>query len=368
MKKTIRWATGVALAGALTLTACGGGGDAEPKSADAELGANWSQIVDRANQEGTVTWYTGMDEPSMKKIEVAFEKKYPKIDAKFVRMNSSELGPRVDAERKTKSPGVDVIHTSTAGYLAQVQSDGQLEKIQSPAFQELSDTVFKDHPGLAVDHWYAPFSSGTFTIVWNTDKVKDPIKGYADLVARASEFNGQLAVPDMYGDVVAGYYLAIQRGIDGPNSSNSADSDTLKAIAGMKPRYFDSVVPLTNAVAAGEVKAGIYSVTTVYDALKAKGAPIDGLNATDLDAKSGVNANVGIANWAAHPNAAQVLVDFLFSEEGQAAVATTGYVTVNPKVDNPNGGISAMAPTLKEMGDPAFLKEYRTNWTALFRK
>ena len=102
--------------------------------------------------------------------------------------------------------------------------------------------------------------------------------------------------------------------------------------------------------------------------LKAKGAPLDGLNATKLDVKSGVNANVGIASWAAHPNAAQVLVDFLFSEEGQAAVATTGYVTVNPKVDNPNGGVSAMAPTLKEMGDPAFLKEYRTNWTALFRK
>ncbi|MDX2358981.1 ABC transporter substrate-binding protein [Dietzia sp. PP-33] len=320
-----------------------------------------------ANQEGEVTWYTGMDEPSMKKLESAFEEQYPEINATFVRMNSSELGPRVDTERGTGSPGADVIHTSTHGYLDQVLADGQLAEIQSPAFEELSETVFQDHPGLAVDRWYAPFSSGSFTVVWNTDKVSEPIESYADLIDRADEFRGQIAVPDMYGDVVAGYYLAIQRALDGPDSSDPSESESLAALADMNPRLFESVVPLTNAVAAGEVKAGIYSVSTVYEALKEKGAPIDGINATDLDAKSGVNANVAIASWATNPNAAQVLVDFLFSEEGQAVTATTGYSTVRTDVDNPNGDIEAMAVPLPELDDPAFLKDYRANWTKLFR-
>lgn len=355
----------VAAVGVLPLAAACGEEDAE--SASQGLGGSWSEIVERAKGEGTVTWYTGMDEPSMQKIEQAFEKAYPEIDARFVRMNSSEIGPRVDAERGTRSAGADVLHTSTEGFLDQVQSDGDLEEIQSPAYDELLQTVFEDHPGLAVDHWYAPFSSGTFTIVWHTDEVSEPIEGYADLLSRADEFDGQIGIPDMYGDVVAGYYLAIQRALDGPESSDPAESDALTTLAGMNPRFFDSVVPLTNAVAAGEIKAGIYSVSTVYDALAESGAPIEGLSTTDLDVKSGVNANVGIADWATHPNAAQVLVDFLFSKEGQEVVATTGYATVRTDVDNPNGDISVLAPPMDEMDDPEFLREYRANWTELFR-
>ena len=174
--KRLNWIA-VAVVGVLPVAACGGG---DGEAASQGLGGSWSEIVERANDEGTVTWYTGLDEPSMLKVEEAFEKAYPEIDGKFVRMNSSELAPRVDAERQTESEGADVLHTSTEGYLAQVQSDDQLEAIQSPAYDELLGTVFEEHPGLAVEHWYAPFSAGTFTIVWNTDEVSEPIESYAD--------------------------------------------------------------------------------------------------------------------------------------------------------------------------------------------
>lgn len=364
MMKTKSW---IALAVAAALPLAGCSGDNTEASASPGLGGSWSEIVERANEEGAVTWYSGMDEPSLRMIESAFEEEYPEIDVNIVRLNSSELSPRVDAERSTQSAGADVVHTSTHGILDDILSDGHLAEIQSPAYDELLNTTFKDNPGLAVDHWYAPFSSGAFTIAWNTDRVSEPIEGYADLIDRADEFNGQIAIPDMYGDVVAGYYLAIQRGLEGPESTDPTESDTLSTLAGMNPRLFDSVVPITNAVAAGEVKAGIYTTSTVYEALKEQGAPIEGLDATDLDASYGVNANVAIASWASNPNAAQVLVDFLFSKEGQAATATTGYSTVRTDVENPNGDIAAVAVPMAEMDDPAFVNDYRTNWVELFR-
>lgn len=343
------------------LTGCGQSGSV----AKAEPASSWDEIVQRANEEGAVTFYTHMDDPTSNRVKEAFSKKYPKIVPNFVHLTGSEIVPRVDAERKAKSKGADAMTTSMPNYLDGIIKDGQLAEIKGPDYQALQST-FAQHPGLAKGNLYAAHLGGSHLIVWNTNLVKEPIKSYQDLINRKDEFAGQIAAPDLYGDVAVTFYLGLQRGIEGKDSTDPSKSELLKGIASLKPRFFDSAVPLTNAVAAGEVKAGIYSADIVMQTLKAKGAPLDG--AADPAAPTSVNSYAAVTGWATHPNAGQVLVNFLFSKEGQEAGGASRYTMIMPNIPNSPGDVNQLGIFPEEVKDPAFTEGYRTQWKSIFRK
>lgn len=345
-----------------SLAACGGEPEAAVK-ASANAGASWEEIVTLAEEEGSVTVYTHMDEPTMKRMEKAFEKKYPDIDAELVRLTGSEIVPRIDAERRSNASGADAMTTSMPPFLDAIAKDGQLAELKGPDFVALRDGILATKPGLATKY-YGAHLGGSHIIAWNTDLVKEPIKSYQDLIDRQDEFKGQVAIPDLYGDVAITFYLGLQKGFDGEDVTNPEDSELVKGLAALKPRYFDSATPLTNAVAAGEVKVGLYSVNILVDSLSANGAPIAG--AADPDVPTSINSYAAVTGWSKHPNAGQVFVDFLFSPEGQAAQSESGYTSVLPDVPGSAGDIRNIAPYPAEMADKEFTTNYVTKWKSVF--
>lgn len=340
--------------------------DEEPAEADpggTEPGQDWDGIVAAANEEGAVVVYSGSPDSTNALVEAAFEATYPEIDAEIVRLNSSEIVPRVDTERSTGSEGADVLSNTLTPWLNQMADEGDLTEMVGPAYAAVLESTYAERPALARDRFFGSYTGGAWEIVWNTDLVDTPISGYADLVARADEFEGQVAMPDLYGDVVVEYYRNIQVGADG--EGDPAESEILAGLAALEPRFFDSVVPLTNAVAAGEVKAGIYSVAPVWRALEAEGAPVTGT--TDPEIPASANVYLAVTGYAKNPNAAQVFADFMFSPDGQTAAATGGYLTVLEDIEGSGGGPDAMAAPRPEMDDPEFIESFRVAWESLFR-
>jgi ABC-type Fe3+ transport system substrate-binding protein len=196
--------------------------------------------------------------------------------------------------------------------------------------------------------------------------VQEPITSYANLLERKDEFTNQIAIPDMYGDVAMSFYLGMQQGFDGADVTDPRESELLKGLAEMQPRYFESSTPLTNAVAAGEVKAGLYSFAILRELLKSSGAPIDGV--ADPAVSTSVNSYVAVTGWAKNPNAGQVFVDFLFSPEGQAAGAASHYTPVLSDVPGAEGDISGFAPFPELVTDKGFRDEYITQWKSVFNR
>ena len=332
-------------------------------STDAGSPAAWNDVVAAANKEGEVVVYSGSPESTNDSVKAAFEAAYPKIHAQIIRLNSSEIVPRVDTERKTKSnQGADVLSNTLKPWLTTMADAGDLAPMTGPAYTAVLKSTYAKRPALADDRSFGTYISGAWQIVWNTDLVKKPIKGYADLIARAKEFTGQVAMPDLYGDVVVEYYRNIQVGADGVG--DPAKSEMLKGLAALKPKFYDSVVPITAAVAAGEVKVGLYSVGAVWQPLKAKGAPITGIS----DPKIPASANVYLAAtaYAPHPNAAQVFTNFMFTSKGQTATGD-GFLTILPDIKGSTGGPDAMTDPRTEMTDPKFTASFGTAWDSLFR-
>ncbi len=336
---------------------------ADSTSSDDGGTADWDGVVAAANEEGSVVVYSGSPEATNDRVEAAFEAAYPEIDAEIIRLNSSEIVPRVDAERSTGATGADVLSNTLAPWLNDLADDGDLAEMTGPAYTAVLESTFAEQPALARDRFFGTYTGGAWEIVWNTDLVDTPIAGYADLIERADEFSGQVAMPDLYGDVVVEFYRNIQVGADG--DGDPAESEMLAGLAALEPRFFDSVVPLTNAVAAGEVKAGLYSVGPVWHGLEAEGAPITGAS----DSSIPVSANVYLAatSFGDHPNAAQVYADFMFTPEGQAAVGSDGFLTILDGIEGSGGGADAMAAPRPEMADPEFIESFRTAWDGLFR-
>jgi iron(III) transport system substrate-binding protein len=73
-----------------------------------------------------------------------------------------------------------------------------------------------------------------------------------------------------------------------------------------------------------------------------------------------------IVNWAKHPNAAQVLYDFMASPEGQAVI-NQGAVSVLPNVPQTLASINDVQPMdAKKVVDPAYIKETNARIRAIF--
>lgn len=351
----------VAIAAVLTLSltaACGGD---EPRT---EAAGSWEEILTAANEEGSVTFYSPLAQNVIDDLETAFEEEYPEIDVNMVRLNGSEIVPRVDGERRAGRGGADVITTTMPPFLDAIADDGQLVDIVTPSF-ETAKEVFGSDSDLVKDDLYAPHYAEPYWIVWNTDRVSEPLTGYQDLLDRGDEFAGEVGAPDLYGDISVDYYLRIMKGLDGSTVTDPSDSQFMKNFAALDPRFYESGVPSTNAVGAGELKAGIYSIGAVWRALQAQGSPIDGV--LDPEAPTSSNAYVAVTDWGENPNAAQVFADFLFSEAGQAAAGKNGGVTVLSDVEGASGDAESMRAFQVEVTDRDYAADFQSSWQGLFR-
>ena len=104
----------------------------------------------------------------------------------------------------------------------------------------------------------------------------------------------------------------------------------LKCIAANKPSLRSGHTEMANLLAAGEFAATLSSNGHRLAQLKNESKqPIDWARTdpiiTDVQ-------GMALADKAPHPNAGKLLMEWLTSSEGQAAIQSTGRVPANPKV------------------------------------
>jgi iron(III) transport system substrate-binding protein len=141
----------------------------------------------------------------------------------------------------------------------------------------------------------------------------------------------------------------------------------VEELAGQKPRIYQSAVAIGQAIASGEVWGSPTAATTLLTA-KANGAPVD---FAVPEKPFGVPWYSQVLASAPHPNAAQLLADFLVTPEGQAAISHD-YIAALPNVAGTGiPGADVLAQDIK-LADPATLdqdsvNEYQKKWESLFQ-
>ncbi|PWJ02441.1 hypothetical protein DKG34_38485 [Streptomyces sp. NWU49] len=278
------------------LAACGG---AESKPVEGP----WKDVVAAANKEGSLNFYSVMPDAQNKRLVRAFEKEYPEITVNLTR-GAGELPARVEAEIRSKAEGADVFLYSDTAWFTN-QEDAFLDA-DGPSLKGWHDDAWAVQDKAIVPSAY-PYSM----IVWNTEIFPDGFKTWEDTVDPSTR--GRIGLRTDVTTSLAGY-LDFQE--------KELGEEYLAKSGALSPKFYPSVVTMTQAVASGEIGVTNASIPSTVEQLQAQSAPIE---AVVPHPSYWIEWGAAALSKAKRPNSARVFLDFIMSEKGQAAINGGGY-------------------------------------------
>lgn len=294
MKRTPIVATAAALA--LVLAGCGGGGD------DAEVVTDdFDALVEAAQEEGQLDWYSDLPEAIITNAVEAFEAKYD-IDVSYIRSVSSQLGGRFAGEAEAGDPQADFLNIASQSFFQEAVSQGWFSELTDDTVDSLADWPTE----YLYDDTYALINVQPFGIAYNTET--SPVQPQTWEEVADDQLQGRLMMGDTAVVAYSGQYLHL---------SETLGEDYLSELGGLDPIVVDSLVPGTQQMAAGEADVAVPSLMAVVQPLIDQGAPLEFVIPDDT---TGVNQYGGVVEGAEHPNAARLFMSFLLSREGQEVI------------------------------------------------
>jgi iron(III) transport system substrate-binding protein len=303
-------ALGGASAAGAVLAACGAGPAPGTGGATGEPGSgSWSEVVAKANEEGSVTMYYSFTDQQFGELQKAFEKQYPDITLEGSRqLGSTGAFEKLETERTTGVDGADVFSNGGQAWIRQqiAQDPGRfLSPLVGPNVAKL------DRQFVYEDRVIIPLVT---TIVFgrNTNVVPDAVTTYEQLLQ--PQFKGsKIGLPDYAPNTSIAYTYS--------QIVETFGWEYLEQLAAQKPAFYTGST-VAQALAAGEVVVTNYAYAPTIDPLVKQGAPLKMENPTGRSKALGAAINMEILGWTKRPNAAQVLVDFMATREGQIPVAS----------------------------------------------
>jgi iron(III) transport system substrate-binding protein len=278
--------------------------------------ARSQRLPEAARAEGSVVFYTSLNEQNMAYVVAGFEKKYG-IKVRTWRSNADRVLQRMLTEFQAGRHEVDVVHPGS-GELEVLYREKVLQKIESSQYKHLLPSALPAH------HEWAPTFLSVWVQAYNTNAIKkeDLPRSYEDLLN--PKWKGKLGIEagndDWFGKIVSemgeAKGLKLFREIAENNGLSVRKGHTL----------------LSNLVISGEVPFAVTMYNYLPQAAKKKGAPVDWVALDPVIARAN---GVGVARKAPHPNAALLFYEFLISEEGQQLFADRDYVPASRNVKWP---------------------------------
>ncbi|MCW4115451.1 extracellular solute-binding protein [Aurantimonas sp. MSK8Z-1] len=277
------------------------------------------ELVDAAQKEGTVVWYTSMIvDQAVRPLAEAFKAKYPKIDVQFSRASSSDTALKIINEAQAGRVMGDVF--DGLGAYTSLRTADLVEPYVADSAAGIP-AEFKNPDG----YWAAP-TVYYLSAAYNTDLVSadEAPKTFEDLLD--PQWKGQIVwsivpqesgAPGFVGNVLM--TMGEEKGMD-----------YLKKLSAQGITNMDaSQRTVLDRVIVGDFPIALMTYTHHSPISAAKGAPVDWIR---MQPVVGSPNTVGLVRNAPHPNAAKLLIDFIESEDGQKVLADGMYLPTNPSV------------------------------------
>jgi iron(III) transport system substrate-binding protein len=308
--------------------------------------ADWDAIVTAAQEEGKVTFYSSQGLDQLNDLAQRFSDEYG-IELEVVRDIDSALIPKVEAEQQTGSGIADVIAQASASWSEQRGAEGWFTPPVGPAF----DDPAYDRAANVSDNGYFTSSAAVLTFGWNTDQYPTGLTDYSDLLDPELA-GGRIGVIEPAAPSIVDFWLYLEE---------NYGEDFVTQLAAQEPKIYPSSLPMAQALTSGEISAGSFVQVLVDE--KEQGAPVDsGL----ADQVWGARFNTSILEVAPHPNAAQVLANFIITEPGQEAIARKA-ASVLPDVAGTVTTVDKVRVQDLTILTEEFVAEYQAKWNDLFK-
>jgi iron(III) transport system substrate-binding protein len=310
--------------------------------------AAWNSIVAKAKAEGSVTVYTMGAPTGYAALAAKFKELYG-INVTVNRQVDNVLVAQVNAEESTGKPVADVWVASAKPLILGALAHKWVVDAVGPNFYAKRYDRTKLLIGKA---WI--MGSSLLGIAWNTSAYPQGVKDISDFLNPA--FKGKLSIPDpRISPANVDWYHWAQA---------TYGANFLTKLAAQNPKVYGSSLTAAQAVASGEIIGATQAAGSAAVTLKAAGAPI--AYALPNKGKAWNAANVGmVLKQAPHPNAAQLLANFLVSPAGQA-LAQQGLGALYPNIS----GTYYSPPHLARANDLSAAKvaAFIAEWSKLFLK
>lgn len=334
---------------ALALAASGCGGSAGSGSST-PVDGTWDEVVAAAEEEGEVLLYSTQHPENLAALKTAFESEYPEITMEFVRGTDVELNPRVETEQQTGRGEGDVHMLSDPKWALDAAESGTFStEIVGPAF----DAAAYDRASSVVEDRMFLTSGAVGVLAWNEDQVPEGLESPEDLLDE--RFRGKIGITDP-----AGFFAVVDQYLFLDENWAGGD-EFLDELAELEPRVYPGSLAIAQALASGEI-----SVTPMTHPLvreQATGAPVEWALPEEA---WGTPWYSHVLQTAPHPNAAQVLANFMVTPAGQEALST-GYASVLPDTESAVYQAQDIPMPDVEALDQKRIDEFQARWESLYR-
>lgn len=304
-----------------------------------------AELLNQAKKEGEVILYTTMTVGDFEHFNKAAKEKYPFLSIRHVYLSSARQTARVMQEFRAGRVQADVLGNSPEPLLY-LKQQGVLSAYKSPEIANLLKGAW-DPEG----YW-----SGMTTDLLVT--------GFnPSLISRS-------AAPKNYDEYLRPQFkgqLAVNRGVPYPLTGMVSLLGEEQGIAYFKKlsqqdlRLVEGYTHTVNLMAAGEYPLTAFMQVSKLDGMKRKDAPVDWLPSAPTLATI---STVAIVKNPLHPAAAQLLIDFYLSAEGQRGLAAAGKIPLRRGVKSPSRDIDQLMESgnlhviLPEGGYDRYMKIY----------
>lgn len=300
-----------------------------------------TELVTKAEQEGTAVIYTANQLESEQILAREFNKRFPKVTIEVVRAPGSRLFERVRTEAAAGKLAADIVEFSEAALASKVRD------IWAPSTPPSAGNY---PPDSKVENFGYPKTVWGYVLAYNPAAYKgQPPASWKALTQ--PDLKGRIGLlPAGAGGTAWSLAMFMRR---------QFGLDYWRSLAQQGPRLMDSDAPLASAVISGELwVAPLKSNTTIP--LQRQGAPIK-----TVYPREGVvltTSLAGLTRSAPHQNAGRLYLHWVLSKEGQDVwVKESGGFSVLKGASLPEG---MSPPTPSWLAPPKEYAELHDAWVA----
>jgi iron(III) transport system substrate-binding protein len=281
------------------------------------------ELIAAAKKEGKVNWYSAMDLTMTERYARIFEATFPGVTVKVERSGAERVFSRIAQEYASRIYNVDIVNTTDASHPYAWRKEGWLEPFVTADVAEHFPPEHKNPDGYWATHRIV------FSVMgYNTELVKaaDAPKRFKDLLD--PKWAGKLvkAHPAYSGAVMTATH-AMARELGWGYFEELAKLKVLQVQSGVDP---------PKKIALGERAVMVDGADYLLFQAKAKGSPVEAVYPEE--GAPIINSPNALFKAAPNPNAARLLLAWMYSAEGQQKlVEISGLYVPHKQVPAPEG-------------------------------
>jgi iron(III) transport system substrate-binding protein len=299
------------------------------------IDAQSADQIQAAKKDGEVAVFGTLENDIAAALHKGFEAKYG-IKTNYFRGSSTVIIDRVTSEHRTGKMSADAVFATAEPMKFINKEKGLLVRYVSPSARDYNKQL--------VDGFFGPnYRSVIIGFLYNKSmiKVEDAPKTYEDIVNPKWKGKITMGNPSLHDTTIN--WLASLPAVFG---STQKANDWIKRLAALEPLMLDSMVPVGERIASGEIPLGVAYVKYVH-LWGLKGAPIDYVKG--LPVYLGDGNYIGLTSKAQHPNAAKLYIDYFLGQESSEIMANVGEFVNRRGILPPIAGADQVAGKFVQM-------------------